>query len=389
MERSEIISKLCKEAAETTPDVYDKILNAARAQGIIDSPGTGSAGASSAANAGSAVKAVAKTASKGKIAAIAVGTLAALIAVTAVVVPLAFDNDGDAGGLQSAEGDNNPGSGGDPGSGNGSEGGSGSESGNGSEGGNSSGSGSGSEGGGDTENGVYNGLKYTLGWDGTYYKCAGFDGAPASEAVVASEYNGKPVTHIGDGAFDRCAELTKVILPDSVTWIGHDAFAFCVNLTDINLDKITRIDAYAFDSCAGMTSLKLTGAADRFVFIDNNAFARSGVTEVIFNEYVGCGSEAFRECENLTTATVYTDLKDRLFADCHKLETLYLGCSIFGKEVFARTPVHDITFAYDVAAWNAGMALSDENWNAYTWIAIDVHCTDGSIIIPVPEDPQY
>ena len=35
MERSELIAKLSKEAAGNTPDVYDKILQAARAEGLL------------------------------------------------------------------------------------------------------------------------------------------------------------------------------------------------------------------------------------------------------------------------------------------------------------------------------------------------------------------
>jgi hypothetical protein len=43
--------------------------------------------------------------------------------------------------------------------------------------------------------------------------------------VIASTYNGYPVTAIGDGAFENCFSLTSVTIPNSVTNIGKPAFS--------------------------------------------------------------------------------------------------------------------------------------------------------------------
>lgn len=96
MERSELIAKLCKEAADTTPDIYNKILKAAESQGLMNANGAGasaSGGESTSVNGvgGSAVKAVSVGAVKGRAAAAVAGLVAAIIATAAVAVPLALN----------------------------------------------------------------------------------------------------------------------------------------------------------------------------------------------------------------------------------------------------------------------------------------------------------
>ena len=51
--------------------------------------------------------------------------------------------------------------------------------------------------------------------------------------VIASNYNGYPVTSIRDYAFLQCTSLTRVTIPASVTSIGGGAFLNCTNLTNV------------------------------------------------------------------------------------------------------------------------------------------------------------
>jgi BspA type Leucine rich repeat region (6 copies) len=68
----------------------------------------------------------------------------------------------------------------------------------------------------------------------------GIDGGTAHVArgcgdniVIASTYNGYPVTSIRDYAFLHCRSLTSVTIPASVISIGGGAFLNCTNLTNV------------------------------------------------------------------------------------------------------------------------------------------------------------
>lgn len=64
------------------------------------------------------------------------------------------------------------------------------------------------------------------------------EGSTKSKVIeIPAEYNGKPVTEIGEYAFKEGAflfvELEKITIPDSVTKIGSNALCQCDELTDI------------------------------------------------------------------------------------------------------------------------------------------------------------
>jgi len=76
------------------------------------------------------------------------------------------------------------------------------------------------------------GLEYTLITDGynagTYSVSKG--SVTGGEVIIAPSYNGKPVTEIGNEAFKE-TNITSVIIPENVTFIGGSAFEGCISLT--------------------------------------------------------------------------------------------------------------------------------------------------------------
>jgi hypothetical protein len=99
--------------------------------------------------------------------------------------------------------------------------------------------------------------------------------------VIASTYQGKPVTSIGYSAFYNCTSLTNVTIPNSVTSIGDQAFFYCTNLTNVTIpNSVTSIGIQAFYSCTSLT----------------NVMIGNGVTNI--------GSQAFYECTSLTNISV-------------------------------------------------------------------------------------
>ena len=58
---------------------------------------------------------------------------------------------------------------------------------------------------------------------------------------VSLELSGSALTCIGGSAFNNCANITSVTIPDSVTSIGDGAFFGCTSLTSITIPNVTRV----------------------------------------------------------------------------------------------------------------------------------------------------
>ena len=94
------------------------------------------------------------------------------------------------------------------------------------------------------------GLEYSLHTDETCYVVTGRGTNLDTELVIPATHEGLPVKRIGDGAF-KDANITNVVLPNSITFIGSFAFAGCSELVNINLPEgLQSIGWAAFQSTA-------------------------------------------------------------------------------------------------------------------------------------------
>ena len=77
--------------------------------------------------------------------------------------------------------------------------------------------------------------------------------------VIPETLNGYPVTTIGSGAFLQNTEITSVTIPDSVKTIGEGAFQQCYMLQKVIGGKgVTTIESQAFFYCNHITRLALS-----------------------------------------------------------------------------------------------------------------------------------
>jgi len=74
---------------------------------------------------------------------------------------------------------------------------------------------------------------------------------------------GNGVTHIGDSAFAECRKLVDVKMGNSIKIIGYEAFKFCYDLASIEIpDSVTTINYRAFFYCMSLKSIKIPSSVN-------------------------------------------------------------------------------------------------------------------------------
>ena len=162
--------------------------------------------------------------------------------------------------------------------------------------------------------------------------------------TIPSKIDGKPVTRIGDGAFEDCTGLTSITLGNSVTSIEDAAFADCTGLTSITIpNSVESIGHDAFLGCTSLTSINV--ARGNNYYSGNNGVlfnkkktelirypeGKSQTSYTIPNSVTSIGEMAFLCCTGLTSITILdsvTSIGACAFADCTGLTSITIPDSV-------------------------------------------------------------
>ncbi len=153
--------------------------------------------------------------------------------------------------------------------------------------------------------------------EGAEIAITGFNN-PGGAAEIPAAIDGKPVTSIGEGAFEDDL-ITSVSIPAGVKTIGNAAFRRCSQLQTVTFAEgsaLASIGDNAFEGCQQLSGLQLP----------------SGVTEI--------GQAAFNGCRALKEITIpngVTELKTLTFGTCTSLQNVILpdGLQTIGDRVFS------------------------------------------------------
>lgn len=81
-------------------------------------------------------------------------------------------------------------------------------------------------------------------------------GKTASELIIPSEFEGKPVTVLATDFSRSNTNLTKITIPGSIKNIPDNSFYYCTNLEEVNFnDGLLTIGLSSFDHCSKLTKV--------------------------------------------------------------------------------------------------------------------------------------
>jgi hypothetical protein len=158
---------------------------------------------------------------------------------------------------------------------------------------------------------------------------------PGGVVIIPETINGLPVTSV-EYTFPGTS-ATSVIVPDSVTNIGINTFAYCSTLTNVALGSgVAYIGQEAFFNwgcCASLITITVDPLNPFYSSLDGVLFNKSRTTLILYPQgrlggYIvpdgvaAVGPNAFQQCDKLTSVIIpngVTNIDDYAFANAREL----------------------------------------------------------------------
>ena len=204
---------------------------------------------------------------------------------------------------------------------------------------------------------------------------------------------------IGWQAFCDCVGLTSLTIPASVTSIESSTFSGCTGLTSVAVEKgngvyhsagnclietenkalilgcktseipedgsVTKINAFAFLHCNGLTSIKIP---DSVTEIEDSVFPHcTALTAVTLGANLEClGAYAFLDCSALTSITIPDSLRNirqEAFEDCTALASIVIGNGVttIGRSVFSGCTDLEVVYYKGTAQEKESISIGANN----------------------------
>jgi hypothetical protein len=196
----------------------------------------------------------------------------------------------------------------------------------------------------------------------------------STELSIPAEYKNRPVTAIGETAFESSYELEKIILPEGLLRIEDYAFRECVALRQVNLPStLQHIGKGAFWGCENLESIKLPEGLLRiedYTFSFCESLREASLPSTL--EHIG--EEAFWRCYKLESAELPDSLQSidiAAFFETKSLKRISIPAALasLGDEAFYASGIEELTFSN---APNA--ALTSIPYGAFT------HCENLHVV---------
>lgn len=153
--------------------------------------------------------------------------------------------------------------------------------------------------------------------NGAFYNCKGL-----TTITIPSH-----VTEIGEAAFYKCTNLKSIELPEGVITIGKLAFRECASLSKISIpSSITSIGSEVFSDCSSLTDISFPRGVKNLTLESSAFYKCTGLKNFTIPEGVkSIGTGAFASCTNLESVTIpkgVTECGNGIFSGCTSLKTV-------------------------------------------------------------------
>ena len=179
----------------------------------------------------------------------------------------------------------------------------------------------------------------------SFERCSGLEKVIVKDiaawcGIKFGEESSNPLSSAGHLYSDEDTEITNLIIPNSVTSIGHNAFYGCSGLTSVTIpNSVTSIEHNAFDGCSGLKKVIVKDIAAwcgiKFNDLSSNPLSNAGhlysdedteITNLIIpNSVTSIGNGTFGGCSGLTSVTIpnsVTSIGVNAFSGCSSLTSV-------------------------------------------------------------------